>query len=277
MWEGQDFNTFGLDDKKSGLDNLLLIICISSILFLLYPLLGCIVCISLTFIANDKRGVVVSFILLWVLVILIQSNRELQAVIDYKGDWGRYGDFYDSSSTYTVFFTDLGQKDLAFTCWNFLCHYIFGNHYLAYADFTVDVEMLLYGLSSYRFWKNTGTDARFGLCALVLTFFFSEIILISNNLLRQQFATAIMVYALVLRYTHGKGWPIFLIWGFLTHSMTLVFIPLFILPIAQKIPQRVLIYGAGVFIGVAILFNILKGFFLSSSLYVFQRIGGAEE
>lgn len=268
----------GLIDQRQPIITLNsgLIYCISSLLFIIYPLLGCLSCVLLTFISNDKKGVSYSFFLLWLFIVLLQSTRVLKPIIDDFGDWGRYGDFYREASTTAIFLTEQGRKDIAFTLWNFLGNGVFGVDYLAFADFTVDIEMLFFGLSAYRIWKYSNANARVGLTALILVFFFSEIILISNNLLRQMFATSIIVYGLILRYTNSRFWPLFLVWGFLTHSMTLVFVPLFFIRINYKIPSRIILLSLTWIIGFVLFFSIAKGFFMSSSLYILQRIGGAD-
>lgn len=263
----------------AGLDlNAAFIFCATAAVFLVHPLGACLLCVVATFISNNRKGVAISLLFLWLMVVLIQSHRELKPVIDYYGDWGRYGDSYLQSADLSFFRTEKGSKDIGFTAWNHLCTYIFGKHYLAYADFTLDVEMLLFALGSYRVWRASGRDARVGVCAVCMVLLFSEIILITNNLLRQMFATSIILYGLVLKNTsRSRAWILFLVWGFLTHSMTALFIPLYFLPVARRLDRKQLLWtvaGCGALVAFLIL---AKGLLMSSTFYILQRIGSADE
>lgn len=255
--------------------NIKVAVVVSLATFIFSPALGCITCILLTFVSNDKKLVPLSFSLLWLLIILIQSQR----VIKYgeSGDWQNYSEFYSLSRNFSYIFSERGGKDIGFTLWNFLGHLIVGNHFLRFADLTVDLTLFIYSLCAYRIWKLTNTDARYAVCSLCLIFLLPEIMLIANNLLRQQFATALMLYGIVLKNTQSKWWPLFILLGFLNHSMTLVFIPLIFFDLLKKPTKKILMITLICIISFPTIFILLKDFLLSSSLYILQRIGGAQE
>lgn len=255
--------------------NLVLAIFLPGFLFLFFPVLGCILSIIVTFIVNEKKYLKVTFVYLFAFVVLIQGQRVPIAL--ESGDWNGYIEAYKDTLKSSFFLTQRGTKDIGYTLWNYLLHPIFGESGNGFLIFTVDVAFLFWGLSAFRLWKFTGTDAKTGLCSIVLIFFFSEILLISNNLVRQQFASSIMIWAVILKFTKSKKWWFFMIWGLLTHSMTAIFLPLFILPISKKPRKKTVIY---ILIGCIVISSFLilaKNILLASSFYVFHNIGSADE
>lgn len=244
------------------------------IFFLLFPLIGCILSILITFYLNKKRFVKISFAYIFIFLVLIQSQRIVKPL--ESGDWKNYIDFYNSAKSIYFISTFEGSKDIVYTLWNFCGNIIFGNYSIAFLDFTLDIELLLLGLSSYRLWKYSKYDARYGICSICIALLFSEILISSNNLLRQQFATSIMMYGISLRYTNSHKWIVFLIWSVLTHSMTIILIPLYFLHINEKPNKQMLRLILLIFISIFLLFIIGPKYLMGSSIYIIQRIASGE-
>lgn len=264
---------FYLFDRKEV--NMLLAIFLPGIIFISFPILGCILSIILTFIVNEKRYLKVSFFYIYAFIILIQGQR---VPIAYEaGDWNGYIESYQDTLNSSIFSTQRGTKDLCYTLWSFLLHPLFGKNGNVFLIFTVDIAYLFWGLSAFRLWKYSGKDARTGLCGVVLIFFFPEILSITNNLVRQQFASSLMIWAVILKFTKGKYWWCFMLWGLFTHSMTTLFLPIFFLPINKKPGKKgitLIILGCIIISGVLIM---AKSILLASSFYLFERIGSADE
>lgn len=261
--------------------NFLGIISICGLVFCVIPWLGVSLSVISIFITNNKKALPFCLIVMLFYVGLIQSQRELIPIVDNKSDWGNYRDFYSLSSNFDFIYSERGAKDIGFTLWNYICFKFFGNRFLCFADFTVDVMLLLLSLSAYRIWSCSGKDARYCLCSFVMIFFLGEIMLISNNLLRQQFATSLMIYGFVLKNTiHNKKnrwWLLFLCFGFLCHSMTVVFVPLYFLSLSKKPSKKFLMYALAAVLIFVLFYGVLSNTFIGSSLYFLQRIGNAKE
>lgn len=255
--------------------NLALAILIPGILFLTIPIFGCLFSIILTFLVNEKNYVKITFTYLYTYIILIQGQRI--PIVFESGDWNGYIELYNDTLHSTFFSTERGSKDICYTLWNFLLHPLFGKNGNAFLNFTVDISFLFWGLSTLRLWRYSGKDARTGLCAIILIFLFSEILFITNNLVRQQFASSIMIWSVILRFTKSKYWWCFMIWGLLTHSMTAIFLPLFFISINKKLSKKIILLTVLGSIFITGVFIVGKNLFLASSFYVLHHIGSSNE
>lgn len=72
----------------------------------------------------------------------------------------------------------------------------------------------------YKFWNYIQADPRFLVASLCLFAFVTEVNGICNNLLRQQFAMSMMLYAIIERCTNGRILYPLLVISFFTHTMT---------------------------------------------------------
>lgn len=253
--------------------NINVAVVISFIIFLVSPSLGCIICIFLSFLSNDKRLVPICFIILWLLVILIQSQRIVK--LGESGDWQNYNRIFNALS-WGQLLNSNSLNDVGFSIWNLLCKDILGLNFIQYADFTVDIGLLFYGFATYNIWLSTGKDARYGICALCLVFMLSEIQLISNNLLRQQFAFSLFILGTVLKYRTIRYWYIFVLWGVLTHSMVLIFVPMLFISLNKRYSTKSIAIIILLLIFIFCCYTILQPLLLNSSIYIFQRIGSGE-
>lgn len=230
-------NAFTKQLKPAYNRNVYISILLPGFIFVFYPLLGCITSLVLTFCANEKRILHISFAYMFLFCVFVQS---LKLKFPYTpGDWPNYIDYYNSAISLKFFLTV--DTDYGYAVWNYIGHKIFGTHADAFLCFTIDLEILFLGLATYLIWLKSDTDARTGLCALTLIYFGAEIILSSNNILRQQFATSIFLLALALKITsRRKLWIFFFIWSLSTHSMILILSPLLFIHLKNKIPKNLL-------------------------------------
>ena len=126
----------------------------------------------------------------------------------------------------------------------------------------------------YKFWNYIQADPRFLVASLCLFAFVTEVNGICNNLLRQQFAMSMMLYAIIERCTNGRILYPLLVISFFTHTMTGFFIPFLFIRLGKKASFRFYIYIVLGFGLLYILFTNLS-IFSSSSFYAFQRLATA--
>ena len=238
------------------------------IFFILNPFIATIGFLIFSFVTQDKRLALFNVILLSLLMWLIQSTRIFS--INEASDWaGNY--IINFNSIKTKGFADyifLTGKEFAWQIENYIGYLIF-KRFLPYGNFIVALTYFFTFLSCYVYWKSTGRNVRTLITSLVLFAFISEISMLSNNLLRQQFAMSIMLYVLVFKAVHNKIKWLLLLIAFFTHSMTALFIPFLFINIGIR-PSRKMIFL--IICGLMFLMLVMRFASSFTDIYVFSRL-----
>lgn len=204
----------------------------------------------------------------------LQSTRSfhLGEPSDWAGNY--YYNFHNAAITDTLTYLFFTTKEYVWQAFNLIGYYLFDGDFLSYANFIVALTYMFTFAAIYKFWNYIQADPRFLVASLCLFAFVTEVNGICNNLLRQQFAMSMMLYAIIERCTNGRILYPLLVISFFTHTMTGFFIPFLFIRLGKKASFRFYIYIVLGFGLLYILFTNLS-IFSSSSFYAFQRLATA--
>ena len=199
----------------------------------------------------------------------LQSTRSFH--LGELSDWaGNYYNFHNAAitDTLTYLFHDKGiYLGKAFNPDRLLSSLT----EISYANFIVALTYMFTFAAIYKFWNYIQADPRFLVASCAYLLLWTEVNGICNNLLRQQFAMSMMLYAIIERCTNGRILYPLLVISFFTHTMTGFFIPFLFIRLGKKASFRFYIYIVLGFGLLYILFTNLS-IFSSSSFYAFQRV-----
>lgn len=245
------------------------------ILFVVSPLLAIGFLMMLAFYSNENLFAKPVLILLPVLIFIVQMTRVYSQW--EIGDWPGYARNYHlaAESSFMNYLANAKASEIVWPIIQYVGNKITFNNFILYASLIVATTFGISGLAVYRFWKWTGTNVRYLIAALAMTFFIYEFIGISNNLLRMQFAMSIMAYAIVERYTTGKILWWLIIIDLMIHSAVILLIPFFFLKSSKPVSIKHLAYILSIALIFSIFLSLYSNALTGSSIYIFHRIGSA--
>lgn len=240
------------------------------IMFAISPAIFMPLILVLVFMSNDKRFSPYLLAFFVIYFICVQSTRTFSPseASDWAGNY--YINFNAVSSLSFKDYLQFQNKEPGWQIINFISYYLLSGNFLLFGNLITIVTFLLIGLSAYKYWQHTGFGIRYLVMSLVLVYFFSQFWSFSNNILRQQFAMSIMIYAIVQRATTGHVNILLLITSVTVHNMTILFIPLLYLIPDRKLSHKLLVYLLVIFAIVAIMMKY-AGAMAGSDIYAVQR------
>jgi hypothetical protein len=214
---------------------------------------------------------------------LIQSTRIIES--GEPSDWPMYMDYFSEAASYNLLdYMQTGYnlhettREPAYRFINYLGFHIFGGEFTLFAVTLVFVMYFSFYLAIYKFWKANFTDVRLLVGAIVLFTFITENFGITNNLLRQQFATGIMSYVIASKVVDKKmNWWL-AIFACFTHTLMFVYLAvLFIKPLYETIRIKSMLWLCGTFLICGFIMQHISFFvnlfsFSDSLSYGFGRI-----
>lgn len=244
---------------------------ILSVCFMLNPAVTTIGTLLLSFFANDKRFAPIDVVFLFLFMWLAQSTRSFH--LNEPSDWA--GNFYINFSNIGkksfIDYIFLTGKEYAWQIENYIGYLIWGK-FLPYANFLVALTYGFTFLSCYVYWKHSRRSIRTLVASLALFAFITEVSMLSNNLLRQQFAMSMMLYVIVTKAVHHKiNWALLVIAVF-THSMTMLFVPFLFVKTGIRPSWKMLFLSLAGLAAFAVLFRLASSF---SGIYVLDRLNSS--
>jgi hypothetical protein len=184
---------------------------------------------------------------------LIQSTRIIK--FGEPSDWPMYMNYFseaDGKDLMTYMQTGYMRetsKEPVYRIINYLGFYVFGGNFVLFAATLVFTMYFSFYQAIYKFWKASFTDVRLLIAAIVLFTFITENFGITNNLLRQQFATGIMSYVIASKVVDNKmNWWLALVACFIHTSMFVYLLILFIKPLYEIIRPKYMLWFCGILI-----------------------------
>ena len=213
-----------------------------ALIFLLNPFLGVLSTLFFVFVSKEKSMAFYLVIILTLFMWCLQSTRSfhLGEPSDWAGNY--YYNFHNAAITDTLTYLFFTTKEYAWQAFNLIGYYLFDGDFLSYANFIVALTYMFTFAAIYKFWNYIQADPRFLVASLCLFAFVTEVNGICNNLLRQQFAMSMMLYAIIERCTNGRILYPLLVISFFTHTMTGFFIPFLFIRLGKKASFRFYIY-----------------------------------
>jgi hypothetical protein len=193
--------------------------------------------------SKDVTWIKMFLFLLALFMGLIQSTRIIK--LGEPSDLPMYMDYFSEASNkdlLTYMQTGYMQgtyKEPVYRVINYLGFHIFGGNFVLFVASLVFIMYFSFYQAIYKFWKASFTDVRLLIAAIVLFTFITENFGITNNLLRQQFATGIMSYVIASKVTDNRmNWWLACFACFTHTSMFLYLIILFIKPLYEVIRPK---------------------------------------
>lgn len=245
-------------------------IVLCTILFIFSPLIGCGAMCLFVFFTNDKQYAKVLLPFLALLIFVIQMTRSFSWY--EPSDWPMYRIQYQHASTTPFLQYVFSEKEVVWNVVRYIGYYLTGGNFILYASIIVSLTFYFTGYSAYKYWGRTGCDVRYLVAALGFCFFFNEFLLISNNLLRQQFAMSLMTLVLVARYTEDRIRWILLLIAVNIHTMTLIFVPFLFLRSDKRLSAKYMLYVICFITFLYLVINVFSKSFAGSSIYALERL-----
>ena len=239
-------------------------------LFVISPIISILFFIIVTYLISNPKNYVFDITLCCLFILLIQSTR----TFDIHNDFIAYKNAFErvEGLDLLTYIKTYMQPDFAWYILNYISYYLLGGSFKVFSEFIVVSTYLLIFIGLYLYWKKTETPYACFFTSIVILTFFPTVLTVSNNLLRQQFALSVMIFALIAHKCENlKTWPL-AIFALFCHTMTIVFVPLYFLNFDFVLKGRRLI---GVLLA-ATLFSLVVSyasmFSMFSGIYVYDRL-----
>lgn len=201
------------------------------LLFCLNPFMGTLSLLIVKMIVN-KRDVNSDFLIfsfITAFACLLQYTRiwDPNLPSDWYGGgyWGLFQQISEESFYEYVFKAD---KEPVWRLLNYIAYYLTGGNYKIFSGAIAITTNILLAYSIYRYWKYINAPSVTLIAMLALLLFFTEYWGQINNLLRQFFATSIIIYVYVNKIINDKiNWWL-LLSACLIHTLAFIFIPFLI-------------------------------------------------
>jgi hypothetical protein len=193
--------------------------------------------------SKDVTWIKLFLFLLALFMGLIQSTRIIK--FGESSDWPMYMDYFSEARNKDLLtymksgYMQGTYKEPVYRIINYLGFHIFGGNFVLFAASLVFIMYFSFYQAVYKFWKASFTDIHLLIAAIVLFTFITENFGITNNLLRQQFATGIMSYVIASKVMDNKmNWWLICFACFTHTSMFVYLIILFIKPLHEVIRPK---------------------------------------
>ena len=201
------------------------------LLFCLNPFIGTLSLLIVKMIVNkrDTNSDFLIFSFITTFACLLQYTRVWDP--NLPSDWyamsylGLFQQISEESFYEYVFKAD---KEPVWRLLNYIAYYLTGGNYKIFSGAIAITTNILLAYSIYRYWKYINAPSVTLIAMLALLLFFKEYWCLINNLLRQFFATSIIIYVYVNKIINDKiNWWL-LISACFIHTLAFIFIPFLI-------------------------------------------------
>ena len=208
------------------------------LLFCLNPFMGTLSLLIVKMIVN-KRDVNSDFLIfsfITAFACLLQYTRiwdpNLPSDWYAMSYWGLFQQISEESFYEYVFKAD---KEPVWRLLNYIAYYLTGGNYKIFSGAIAITTNILLAYSIYRYWKYINAPSVTLIAMLALLLFFTEYWGQINNLLRQFFATSIIIYVYVNKIINDKiNWWL-LLSACLIHTLAFIFIPFLICKLLYRV------------------------------------------
>ena len=216
--------------------------------FCLNPFIGTLSLLIVKMIVN-KRDIYSDFLVFFFLMsfaILLQCTHiwDPSKPSDWYNDgyWGLFNQAKNYSFIGYLFDYQTPRESLWLAI-NYIGYYLTGGNYHLFINFIAILTFFIYAYSIYLYWKYIGAQSIVLISMLVFSLFFIEFWDQVNNLIRQFFATSIIIYVYVKKITSNKiNWWLLFSAG-LIHTLCFIYVPLLLFkPFSSKIKIKQLFY-----------------------------------
>lgn len=239
-------------------------------LFVISPIISILFFIIVTYLISNPKNYVFDIALCCLFILLIQSTR----TFDIHNDFVAYKNAFErvAGLELLTYIKTYKQPDVAWYILNYISYYLLGGSFKVFSELIVVSTYLFIFVGLYLYWKKTETPYVCFFTSILILTFFPTVLTISNNLLRQQFALSVMMFALIAHKCEKlRTWPL-VIFALFCHTMTIVFAPLYFLnfDFVLKGKRLIVVILAASFFSLAVSYASIFSMF--SGIYVYDRL-----
>lgn len=208
----------------------------SLIIFYISPLISLFIFYFVLLKKNRKIDFLIFTLLITLYITIINVSKGIETDLDLQWYSEQYLDAGNLSYIEYIFSFGINGKgkELFFPTFNYIIYFFIGNNVLLYRGIHCFVCYGLIFYATYRFANKLNIKYRYTGISILVTACFPWIFTYSATILRQFLAASLLIWITVEHFLYNKKMIIPTICMFLSHTSSLLFIPILYLPFFKK-------------------------------------------